>query len=366
MNPQSGAQSGGRPTGASARHLALLAAIFVVAQSARAAGKAGARRPAITVVPRLQGTVSSGWSVVRATVDEGLTGTDLLLCVRNTSGEPKLGPTFYAEYVDAKGRVCFTAILRRRDECQPSAFLRPGESRTLLGLSFYLFPASIPVTARLWPVSGLAQHGEVGAGRGRPPVEAPATLNSRGFTVGRSAWRRVWLGADVAGEGAAPVADVLLALLDVSPRGSVSRLGVLWAADGGVKRWFLSLMRHHGFSPARRGSARVAGRALVLVRALVSLHCLPQDLTPPSSSPQVAAYLRGLAGTRVPPVTVILLLPARQTYWNGATPHPAYFADPGVGAGWATVMPCVQRSGPVARGPVLRTFIPPEASETCP
>lgn len=313
---------------------------------------------------QMEGPRRMDWALETARIDESLTGTLVSLTIRNVAKRASRTTGFYAEYLDQVGSVCFTALLNasRNHEKRTGAF-RAGEARTLYSLTAYLYPAVKPVSVRVWNLtSGPPPQGGM-SGPGSPRIEVPPVLKPTSLT-GEDWW--VWLGPDVADRERGPITDLLLARVEAGVDGSVVNVTIERSVDDAVSDWFLNFIRHREFRQAQLGGRNRRASTLVLVRSVVSLRCLRQEFVPPYSSPLLSGYLRALSGHAVPPLTVILLWPSSHDYWNQHDPHPAYFTDLGIGAGWTNATTEGKGGQISAQGPVLRKVKAPPGAEGCP
>lgn len=329
-------------------------------------------RPAFAASPseiqaRMAGETGRGWAVRRAQLEETLTGTTITLKIQNEPGVPRAKAAFYAEYFDQAGARRFTAVFSADHNYEHrTGDFQSGETRTLWTTTAYLYPAVVPVSAKVWAISSRAlQQNEPSSPKKFPiPIQVPAVLRQSPRAGDREG--RVWLGDDALKEVHGPVADILLARALVNLDGSISNAQVVQAIDQGVGRWFQNFVRQRRFKPARANSERRASQVLILVRSIVSLRCLQQNFIPPSASPVVKRYVKSLDGKHVPVLTVVLLTPSSPDYASRAMPHPAHFRDDGFGAEWTKAHEESPPTAASAPGPELRRFTAPPGSTGCP
>jgi hypothetical protein len=315
----------------------------------------------------LKGSASLRWAVQDCELEQGLTGTVISARVTNLVSGSVAIPNFYVELLDARGWVCGTALLSGRcaygEHTDP---FRTGEQRVAHSGTGYLFPASNPVAVRFWLVDASTDRLARTFAARRPPMWSPAVLQPRSFSAEDQRWSRLWLDGKSVKKGTGPIRDLLVAEVEVNRDGHITAVTVARAISENAKAWFLEFMQHRTFSPARSEGEPVPSKALILVRAVVSLHCLRQKAAVPSASPLVLSYLRQLEGGRVEPVTLVLLEPTTPDFLFESALRAGFFSDGGVGAAWTDPSDCQQRNVISAPGPMLRKIIPPAAAETCP
>jgi hypothetical protein len=203
------------------------------------------------------------WRAVSAELRENITATTWgVLEVENTSKAAVGEARFYAEYYDARGRLCLT--LAFAGEANDQRNIRPieaGETRLLLSLAAGLSPATTPVEVRLKLISQRPLGRSTETVSGERLVRAPVTVTSLS-----GAPLRLNLNAS---QRQSQVADLILAKIAVDTLGFPASVEVLNISTESVRPWLEALVQNR-FEPASVGFfVETPGTCLLLVRALM-------------------------------------------------------------------------------------------------
>ncbi len=289
-------------------------AILLVAAAAPAAAQSRAPRGGLGVVrvfselplvatPR--GNIERYWKLADARFEERVGAAGGTIEATNVSGVTLRGPLFYAEYLDARGRVCFTLVLYSWRTGSPGGPVGPGQTTRMFGLAPTLFPASRPVAVRVRLLRQDCPSPDCSMDRGDAPLRVPvAPLD--GIPGPPDTARLQLLEAHSAASG--PILDLLLAEITVGRSGSVSRVSLLLESDPAVGPWFRELVPLLKLYPAMDGGVRQQASTLVLVRAVLSSDGIGAERFAPRMRPWVVAVTRQLRGPVLPQVLQILLV----------------------------------------------------------
>jgi hypothetical protein len=316
-----------------------------------------------SVKVELQGSLAGVWAVRQATVEDNYIGTYSVVEIENVSKEPTVDAAFYGEYFDAAGRFCLAVLFAQdeNDEGRAGPFL-PGEVRHLRTSTFYLNPASRPARLKL---SGLADPilNERGRIRGGTGVLAPPALED--VTLTGKPWERVWLGPELE-SARGPLLDLVLARVGVDSRGDPKDVEIMGLVSPSARSWFEQYMQQQRFRPARIGSEARDADALILVRAIVSLHCIRQKPWPPRESPAVREYVGRQAGKRLLPIITVILRAVTPDFWEHSAPD--YFEILGISSDWSVAAhpEPAQQVHSVPGGPSLQAIVAPPEAYSCP
>jgi hypothetical protein len=311
----------------------------------------------------LQGSVAGAWAVHQATARDDYTGMFGVIEIENVSKQATVDAAFYGEYFDASGRFCFPMLFAQdeNNEGHAGPFL-PGEVRHLRANSFYISPASRPTLLKLSvlfePI--VDERGWITGGAGVP---APPALQD--VTLTGKPWERIWLGSEV--EGAkGPFLDLVLARVGVDSRGYPKDVEIMDSASPSGRSWFQDYIQHQRFRPATVAGEPRDGDVLILVRAIVSLHCLTQKPWPPRESHAVRQYAGRQAGKYLLPVITVILDAVSRDFWRRLAPD--YFEILGIGNQWGVAArPEHAQEVPEApTGPTLEAIVPPPEAYSCP
>jgi hypothetical protein len=251
------------------------------------------------------------WVVQSVWVEQGFDTTRLHLRVENATKHYLGDSYFYAEIFDERGRFCFSALFRLRENLElERGPLKPGGERTLESLSVNLAMSASPHLIRVYP----ARQRSVGAREvftAPVPVRVPAKMWATGVPLPIPGWARLWLGP-VRDRNDAPVVDLAFAVADLDPAGRPTGMRVLEARSEGVRDWLEKLEPRLLFSPAKQDFVPRRGQALILVRAAPLRAFKAGDfIFNPEESPWVKKFVSTLQGNEVPPLSVLVLSPCR-------------------------------------------------------
>jgi hypothetical protein len=246
----------------------------------------------ISVAVMPQGDLGSFWSVRNAGVREEFDATTGYVEFQNASNLYLQAGVFYGEYLDAKGRLCFSLVFSQKD----SSPVAPGQEITLYSAATSMFAAVQPKELRLFILQ------QSTANKAEPPrkwhalVRSPVTIGTRSLGIDEG---RLELSP-----GGSHVLDLTLAKVAVSEAGKVTRVEILNAANGPIREWFEQFINRLGtFYPATNDGVPKADFALVLVRAVDSEDAL---LSSRASVPWVSSYISSSGGSEIAPVTEFL------------------------------------------------------------
>lgn len=321
------------------------------------------------LVPKLHGNAESGWKLRRAELHESFSGAMGFLEVENTLNEFREDVQFYAEYLDASGRFCFSFLFKQNQNAQRrtgrTGRFHPREVRELYASAFYLNPGVEPAQLKVYALSNGGVSISSQSFGGRPTVHFPIMLEGR--AVAEAVGRKLWLEPEIGG-APGPFWDLLLGKMWVDGEGDLLRTEVSSATGESVRDWFAVFIQQQKFRAARKDGMPRPATALILVRALISLKCLRRIPFPPRESTLVKNYLNGLEEGAVPPVISVLLQPDSSDYWR--QPSPALFETHSVGAGWHATegveaeVPAEGKRSP--QGPPLARRDAPSEFYSCP
>jgi len=243
----------------------------------------------------LEGT----WQILQATLDENHEATWATVIVRNATNRDVPRSRLYAEYFDAKGRLCLTAVFTQEEE--DGAF-GVGEVRELRIPVGQLAPAAAPAEVRvrtLGPTPGPADA----------VVKLPITITS---------WNPPGLEKLPGALALAGVADpvVSLALIEVSvgADGKALRARVVGARSPDAADWFRRFAESLSYNTMRPGSFDPqSGVCLVLVRLQQERAASPYAARDDS---WVRRYLGETDSREIPPVNELRFIP--ETWLAGA------------------------------------------------
>jgi hypothetical protein len=291
--------------------------------------------PALSMEIHTDSAVGKHWKVVNAQLREGLTASSGVLRIENISTQSIRKARFYAEYYDRDERLCFTLVFaaEENDEDDNTPF-GPGYTRNLLSAAVELSPATRAVGVRLSLISQETEGSPAGGGTGegiiRSPVIIAGGLSPASLAISHSAF-----------DARSPVADLLLAQVEVDEQGKPVRVTRLNDGSRGVREWFDRVLKHPGFNPASIGFRNISGTGLVLVIAVRDPARAQYSLA--RDSAWVKTYIQQFRGSELPPVAQLIFFPSTQTgLSDSGNQHPrppaeeSMFELISVGDGWSS------------------------------
>ncbi|MBZ5565969.1 MAG: hypothetical protein LAP13_26560 [Acidobacteriia bacterium] len=252
------------------------------------------------------------WMVQSAWLEQAFASTRLRLRVENATNHYLNDSYFYAEILDERGRICFTALSRLRQNLElERGPLKPGGGRTLESLSANLALAAAPHLIRVYP----ARKGSVGSRElftAPVPIRIPVKTWATGVPLPTPEWARLELGP-MSDQIDQPVVDLALMVADVDSGGRLTGGRVLGTRSERVRGWLEELEPHLLFSPATQNFVPQRGQVLILVRAgLLRPFKEGDSVFNPEESSWVKEFLATVQGNEVPPVSVLLLSSCRE------------------------------------------------------
>jgi hypothetical protein len=251
------------------------------------------------------------WAIQSVWLEQGFDTTELHLRLGNATKHYLGDGYFYAEIFDERGRFCFSALLRLREnlELERGPF-KPGGERTLVSLSVNLATIRTPSLVRVY----LAHRHDVRSGEvftARVPVRIPVRMRATGTPLPIPDWARLRLGPNL-NQDDAPVVDLAFAVADVDARGHLTAMHVVNARSGAVRNWVENLGPQLLFSPSMQDFVPRRGQAPILVRA-GPLRAFRQgdQVFDPEESPWVRRFVSTVQGNEIPPVSLLVLSPCR-------------------------------------------------------
>lgn len=255
------------------------------------------------------------WRAVSAELRENITAATWgVLEVENTSQAAVGEARFYAEYYDARGRLCLTLAFAGEANSQQNAKpIETGETRELLSLAAGLSPAAKPVEVRLKLVSQRPAGHSTEIVSGERLVRSPVTLMSLSGapqTFNLSSLQRQ-----------SQVVDLILAKISVDARGTVESVEVLNVSTDGLREWFNTLVRRP-FEPVSVGFVETPGTCLLLVRALMEPRSDPVANSARESA-WIKAYTSTFPGNELPIVNEVIFVPSSPSELRTSPPSPS-------------------------------------------
>lgn len=280
----------------------LVLAVLLFSWASRLNGQVSISESTLNV--SAQGDLPMFWHTLEGGIREESSGTTGYFKIENVADRPLREAVFYAAYYDLSGRLCFSLVLSQAASSPGQAELPPGESVLISSTAVGLFPAVEPTEAKLFLVQ-LKVSGQEALQKWDAPIRAPVTILD-----GSGSALQLAPQFTAAPE---PVQDLILGTVTVGDRGVVENVGVLYAASRQAEQWFRDFVQKTSFYPATEGSVLQAGKALLLVRAVVKEGDVQSLVLPPQQSPSVKFYLQSQGGDFAIPITNILLVrPATQ------------------------------------------------------
>jgi hypothetical protein len=320
---------------------------------------------AVTLLSNEGAVLANTWRVGPARIMEDFGGVLGSVQIQNISPKAVEDSRFYAEYFDAAGRLCFTLTFAQGHnfERRTSPFL-PGEVRTLYSLTYALGPAVRPREVVLHVMHQRNEQSPAGETEGSTEVLSPALL--LGESTSNPPWGKLRL--PVAPKGfRGPFVDLVLARVIVGTRGEIEDAAVIQAQTPDLADWFSNFIEHQQFQPATADGVAQESTVLLLVRAIVSRHCVHQTKAPAWDVDWVREYAKSLPMTTVPPVITVYLGPEAESYWD--TGFPPDFSVVSIGSGWSISVSDGNQTAKPGRGPggpALRKVVVPPGSDSCP
>ncbi len=302
-------------------------------------------------------SVMGPWRVTGADISEDAVGVETHLEVLNSSGKGTAAGRFYAEYYDARHRRCLTAVFDlRKNREKRAGEMRPGEARTLISVTYELFPASEPTTVRVYRISETPLPLPSGFGR-TPSVSRPITIGAISLKATAS-WYHLCLDQGTSA-GAPAVLDLLIALVDVDGAGQAAEISVLSARNPEIQAWFREFAPHLRFLPGTEGGHPQAGKTLLLVRAMMPWMHPGVFPNPPRESDWVRDYTENTDNSDVSVINVVPLdRPLKQATSESQTVNPQVSTAPplcfdyyGTGTEWS--LGTSDGDEPAARGSAI-------------
>lgn len=206
--------------------------------------------------------------------------------------------------------------------------------------------------------------GGKGHDRSATRVRAPLILVPSS-SLAQEDWQTIWLTSDSA-HPPNPILDLLLAAVAVESK-EVKATKIITASSDSVRAWFEPFIAHHQFRHGLMENADSTRSTLILVRALVSLHCLRQEPWAPRYSGLVVEHVKRLPTADVPPIITVLLEPESRGDWSQPL-LPGHFDVVDVGSGWDVPETKGLQNTPPSRegGPPLRRVSAPPEAYSCP
>lgn len=255
-------------------------------------------QPRLTLLPvTTDPDLAPTWTIVSASLNENLVNTQGTLRLQNISGATQPETHFWADYLDAQDRICFTLAFS-------SPAVNPTNVLQLRSSAEGLSPVSEPVRVRVHrlPASVIRFIPEA-------PVRAPATIPEIGqqFKLPRSM------------ESQQPIDDLLLARLRVEARGKPASVEILRSSHSEVTAR-LTVLLHEVIVQPSTSPAVQPDEILVLVRVVASgglvMRTDPATLLP-RRNPWVQEYMQTHPDS--PPITALLY--AAENLINTDQPH---------------------------------------------
>jgi hypothetical protein len=266
------------------------------------------------------------WQVRETSLSEMDGVTKGFLKLENVSHASLDHAVVYGEYFDAQKRFCFSVVFAQEPVTPgASTSVGPGDIAELRGFNWGLAPASQPTSVKFFLVQQLVGK-EQSPRTWAAPLRAPITV---GASIPESLSS---LQLDAAFlPPSERLENIVLALVEIGPQGSLQRIETLNSISPGTDTWFRGLAQQLTFFPPSDNKVPVAGQVLVLIQAAgkdVSLGASE----PISALPWVRAYANGIVGADVPPVTRIVFAPpsgknkrANDKEWTELPPAPPGF-----------------------------------------
>jgi hypothetical protein len=261
--------------------------------------------------------VAPRWAIQSVWLEQGFETSELDLRLENASKHYLADTYFYAEIFDERGRFCFSALLRLRENLDlERGPLRPGGERTLVSTSVNLAVAGSPRIIRVYP----AYRHSVGSRdilTAPVPIRLPVRMRATATPLPIPDWARLRL-APPKDENGAPVVDLAFAVADVDAGGHLTAMHMLNARSEGVRDWVENLGPRLRFSPSMRDFVPRRGQAPILVRAgPVRAFREGDEIFDPEESPWVKRFVSTLRGNEIPPLSLLMLSPCRDLHPTG-------------------------------------------------
>jgi hypothetical protein len=272
------------------------------------------------------------WEIGAATISDNFQQLTVLIRLRNISNHEIRGAKFYAEFLDARQRRCFTLpfnLTFNREHLRTP--IAQGDTRTVAsganGLGFAARPDTVWIHLVEQENGDGTKTSGMGASRFRIPVTIPGGTPRN--------WELLGLNPKLI-EHTRGVEDLVLADVDVDAAGKLKQFRIIRAADDRLRDWSSEAMRTLPFIPAGEASMPTESRTLVFIRAFDQEAVgFGKSSFVARDSPWMREYIAGLGESDVPPVNEVLFEPAG--VWSGRKlPGKGLFEYGWVGSDWSS------------------------------